>query len=1373
MVEVENLKILHLEDNVADAELIRFEVCEHFNNCEITHVIDRNEYVNALSEHKFHIILSDYNIPGIHGLESLEYAQKVSSTPVIYISGAIGEEGAVEMLKAGATDYVLKNKLEKLPLAIERTLKEERARNIIAQKEEELKASHSFKTSIINAIKKHIIVINAEGLIIDVNDDWKRFFESHRKYFSSTEHDVTNYFDLLKMIVPSNEEHEWISKKINEIIEGNSECFSYDFVFLTETKQAWFTLSASKRLDEKGAVITHNNITERVLANRKLKQNEQEFRSLADNAPNYIIKLNRDLQIEYVNREIFGFQPDDLIGQYLIELDDQHNTDFVYEEFQKVFDTAKSSSYNTKRNLNGQIVHVGINIGPVTNSKGYVESIILNIRNRTEDIKSQEQIFSQNRELIRLDEINRIGLHQDLNISDLISACLQLFPEIIPLNNQRFYFYDASIDDLVHHSNSMDIERVDFVDKSLKKAISRFKPALTSGTLFSEVIKSKKTFVTSDPAIIQKVILEYALDTATEKIARWTQKKLNIKSVVIIPMHVEDDLFGLFLITSNQLLNNSDLERLERFIGVVKTILLKKHTEQKLISNEKRYRELFESIHEGFIIISDEGRINIANPKFQKMMGFSDADLENIDIAKILNISTEDILSEKPREFEIELQKKSGERFWALVSTSPKRNSHNEVIATMAIIRDIKDQMLVDAWNAITANIALKINTEDATVQTVFELAHEEIGHFMPNENFVAALRAEPNSFEVIFFQSEHNSASKEAFVHSENDLIKHVIQSEEALWIRGEQLVEFEKEHRIVSKNHSLKSFIGVPLYVDSVVIGAIACLSYDSVNTYTSFHFQILSYVGKHIGLFIDKIEAQEDRNRILNLSNELICIVNVNGHLRYINPAFEKQLGYTQEELLESNLFTITPAGDKTIETVLKDKLETGQENFTFQSRLLTKQDEARIIAWTAIVQPKDNLFYCIGRDVTEQLEIQKQIESSERRYRGLFERLHDGIMHSSPSGVIESVNPGFCEMLGYREEELIGQVGYKVLHDEITGRRLEQKVKYRSQGTPGFYEAKFRKKSGEYMWTQVSSTPDYGENDEFIGVMSIVMDITERKKTEEDALAMKEAFTKELENKVSERTTELENAQNELAVSLEKEKELSRLKSRFVSTASHQFRTPLSVIQSNIGILSMQVEAIEGAIDSQNFKLKFDKVYNRIKEQINRMTELMDDVLILGKINTGNLALRIQDYNLIEVCESVIVSYDENLNGKSIEIDLKGNIHSQKIDKQLFEHAFSNILSNAIKYSPDDSVPEIKIDFQEKETVLQVKDSGIGIPKDELVHLFDPFYRASNARDYRGTGLGTSIAKEYLELMGATIEVNSNLGEGTEFIIRLKN
>jgi len=135
--------------------------------------------------------------------------------------------------------------------------------------------------------------------------------------------------------------------------------------------------------------------------------------------------------------------------------------------------------------------------------------------------------------------------------------------------------------------------------------------------------------------------------------------------------------------------------------------------------------------------------------------------------------------------------------------------------------------------------------------------------------------------------------------------------------------------------------------------------------------------------------------------------------------------------------------------------------------------------------------------------------------------------------------------------------------------------------------------------------------------------------------------KEKLSEELEQRVKDRTQQLEKAQEELKASYEKEKELGELKSRFVATASHQFRTPLTVIQSSIGILSMQMDGL----DNDEFKQKFEKIYYRIKAQINRMTELMNNVLILGKINAGNIKPVLKPIDLIVLCKEVITSHEQ--------------------------------------------------------------------------------------------------------------------------------
>jgi len=269
-------------------------------------------------------------------------------------------------------------------------------------------------------------------------------------------------------------------------------------------------------------------------------------------------------------------------------------------------------------------------------------------------------------------------------------------------------------------------------------------------------------------------------------------------------------------------------------------------------------------------------------------------------------------------------------------------------------------------------------------------------------------------------------------------------------------------------------------------------------------------------------------------------------------------------------------------------------------------------------------------------------------------------------------------------------------------------------------------------------------------------------------EKEAVLIKEEFTKRLEVKVNERTKELEEAQKKLALSLEKEKELGELKSRFVAIASHQFRTPLTVIQSSMGVLALQTDDMNDKLSSN-----FDRIYNRIERQIGKMTSLMNQVLILGKIDTLNVQTKLVPTDLVALCKEIMINHNAiQVDGRRLTFIVNGAPYKIKLDTKLMEDAISNLISNAFKYSINRPAPSLTINFGKEEIQLSIKDSGIGIPPKDLKHLLNPFFRASNVTGLPGTGLGTAIAKEYVELNGGTISVTSKLNKGSEFTITLK-
>jgi signal transduction histidine kinase len=268
------------------------------------------------------------------------------------------------------------------------------------------------------------------------------------------------------------------------------------------------------------------------------------------------------------------------------------------------------------------------------------------------------------------------------------------------------------------------------------------------------------------------------------------------------------------------------------------------------------------------------------------------------------------------------------------------------------------------------------------------------------------------------------------------------------------------------------------------------------------------------------------------------------------------------------------------------------------------------------------------------------------------------------------------------------------------------------------------------------------------------IAFVSDITIRKESQ-DALVKLNAA---LEEKVKERTLSLEEA-------LEKEKELNELKSRFVSMASHEFRTPLSTILSSAYLVSKYVESEE--------QPKRDKHIQRIISSVNMLTDILNDFLSVGKIEEGKIQVRIFDVDIPETVSSLLNELFPILKkGQKINYRHDGS-NITLIDAALLKHILMNLVSNAIKFSPEDSTISVTSAVTENEFVLSVKDEGVGISEEDQQHLFQRFFRGANVTNIQGTGLGLHIVSKYAELMNGQITYETALNKGTKFIITFKN
>lgn len=248
---------------------------------------------------------------------------------------------------------------------------------------------------------------------------------------------------------------------------------------------------------------------------------------------------------------------------------------------------------------------------------------------------------------------------------------------------------------------------------------------------------------------------------------------------------------------------------------------------------------------------------------------------------------------------------------------------------------------------------------------------------------------------------------------------------------------------------------------------------------------------------------------------------------------------------------------------------------------------------------------------------------------------------------------------------------------------------------------------------------------------------------------------------VEQNISDRKT----AETKLEQALEKEQQLSELKSRFVSMASHEFRTPLSSILSSLSLLERY--------DDDKFAAKRPKHYKRIRSSVRHLTNILNDFLSLEKVESGNVGVNFSRFNLEELVTE-IVSQVKQITKKDQKIQFRYNGPSEVVaDQNMLQVICNNLLSNAIKYSNEGKIIDVAVSTTAKDTVIRVKDQGIGIPLDEQEHLFERFFRARNATNIEGTGLGLNIVSRYLKMLGGHIDFESVPDEGTTFFVTIPN
>lgn len=822
------------------------------------------------------------------------------------------------------------------------------------------------------------------------------------------------------------------------------------------------------------------------------------------------------------------------------------------------------------------------------------------------------------------------------------------------------------------------------------------------------------------------------------------REKKSIKSLPIRLKHKNGN-YTWFVVQAGPILGEDG--KLKEIVGVAIDVNEIIQIRQQLDLSELKYRTLFENQLEGYCI----NELIIDEFGYPKDIRFLDVNKAFIDLLGLSNKS--EVIGKTMLDIWPGIEKKWIKIFGEVTLSGGKLNIEEfspffnkvflvnvyaiEELKFALSFFDITERKKSEVIQKIQLNIANAIIQENDLKELLITTKNELSLLIDTTNYFVARYYEEQKIFKEIIFVDEKDASEDEW--PAEGSLSGYVINKKSPALLKKIDIENIEKMLGRKLPGTNPEIWLGVPIILKKKSIGIIVLQSYNNPNAYDQSTIDLLQTIASQLAVFIEQQEFESQirlLSKAIEQSSVMVIITDKDNNIQFANRKFCQVTKYSLDEVIGKSP-NILKSGYHN-EDLYKDMwraLSLGQE---WSGEILNRKKDGNLYWVSLTISPVFNSegkitnYIAIQEDITEKKKLQEKIESSEKQLRTIWMYSIDGMRLTDINGIIIDVNPALCELYGLRKENFIGKPFYYFVKNYSGGGLKKFKENILSGNFDKLKEYSLELENGKTLNVELTNSV-IKLDDGTIYLFSIFRDITEKKKMISELIAAKE------------------NAE-----------EMNRIKTQFFATMSHELRTPF------MGILGY-TELLREKVNDEESIMFLDG----ITRSSNRMVETLTNILDLTKFESGKTERKKEqiDINLLilEIFEQF--KYQALKKNLSFEKDINLPADFKLLsNEKLLRSIINNLISNAIKFT---SVGKVKISsfLANNDFVIEVEDTGIGVPKEKQGVIFDEFRQVSegHARAFEGTGLGLSLVKKFVELLGGKIEVESELNKGSKFIV----